>query len=505
MIEATGLSKRFGATVAVDDLSFTVPPGQVTGFLGPNGAGKSTTMRMILGLDAPTTGSVTVNGRRYRDIDRPLLEVGALLDARAIHGGRSAYDHLRALALSNAIGRSRIDEVLDQVGLRSVAHNRTAGFSLGMAQRLGIAAALLGDLAVLLFDEPVNGLDPEGVVWIRTLLRSLAADGRTVLLSSHLMSEMTLTADRLIVIGRGRLIAETTIGDMLRGGSSRCVRVRSPQAAPLASRLEERGAVVVHEADDTLHVSGVGSDAIGALAAANGWPLRELAERQATLGLAALLAIFLPDQLSAQDRASLDTTRVSLGGIHLSQVAFGVIGVLAITGEYATGTIRVSLAAVPRRRVFLAAKAAAFSMVALAVAVASCVAAYLVFQGALSDDGLRSGITDPGVLRALVGGGLFLALLGLLGLALGAIVRSGAGAIATLLSLLFVPPVLLELLPHSWKTTIGPYVPMQAGSQILSLRDDGSALSPWAGLGVFGLYVLAGIALAFVLINRRDA
>lgn len=223
------------------------------------------------------------------------------------------------------------------------------------------------------------------------------------------------------------------------------------------------------------------------------------------VGLAALLAIFLPDQLSAGDKATLDTTRVSLGGIHLSQVAFGVIGALAITGEYASGTIRVSLGAVPRRRVFLAAKATVFATVALAVAVASCFAAYVVFQAALADDGLRTGMTDPGVLRALVGAGLFLALLGLLGLALGAIVRSGAGAIATLLSLLFVPPVLLELLPHSWKTTIGPYVPMQAGSQIFSLHGDANALSPWAGLGVFGLYVLAGVALAFVLINRRDA
>src|SRR3954451_20527356 len=220
MIEARGLTKRYGRTVAVDNLSFTVPPGQVTGFVGPNGAGKSTTMRMILGLDAPTSRSVTVNGRRYQDLRRPLLEVGALLDAHALHGGRTAYDHLRALGLSNGIGRSRIVEVLDQVGLRSVAHERTAGFSLGMAQRLGIAAALLGDPSVLLFDEPVNGLDPEGVVWIRTLLRSLAAEGRTILLSSHLMSEMTLIAEHLIVIGRGRLIAETTVGDIVRGGST---------------------------------------------------------------------------------------------------------------------------------------------------------------------------------------------------------------------------------------------------------------------------------------------
>jgi ABC-2 type transport system ATP-binding protein len=282
MIEAARLTKRYGATVAVDDLSFTVPAGHVTGFLGPNGAGKSTTMRMILGLDAPTSGSVTVNGRPYRELRRPLFEVGALLDARAFHGGRSAHSHLRALALSNGIGRGRVDEVLDQVGLRSVAHHRAGGFSLGMAQRLGIAAALLGDPRVLLFDEPINGLDPEGVIWLRTLLRSLAADGRTVLLSSHLMSEMTLTADRLLIIGRGRLIAETTVDDILRSGSGSHVRVRSPQAGALASRLQEQGAVVHHDGD-SLRVSGIGSGAIGSLAAANGWALQELAESQASL------------------------------------------------------------------------------------------------------------------------------------------------------------------------------------------------------------------------------
>jgi ABC-2 type transport system ATP-binding protein len=283
MIEAVALTKRYGATVAVDALSFTVPSGHVTGFLGPNGAGKSTTMRMILGLDAPTSGSVTVNGRRYRDLRRPLREVGALLDAQAVHGGRSAHDHLRALALSNGIGRARVDAVLDHVGLRGVAHKRAGGFSLGMAQRLGIAAALLGDPPVLLFDEPVNGLDPEGVVWIRTLLRSLAAEGRTVLLSSHLMSEMTLTADRLIILGRGRLIAETTVEEVRRNGSGAYVRVRSPHSAALRARLGEQGAMVVVEPDDALRVTGIDSDAIGALAAANGWELRELAEHRASL------------------------------------------------------------------------------------------------------------------------------------------------------------------------------------------------------------------------------
>ncbi len=260
-----------------------MPPGQVTGFLGPNGSGKSTTMRMILGLDAPSAGSVTVNGKPYAEYRRPLFEVGALLDAKAMHGGRSAYHHLRCLALSNGIGRARVAQVLDQVGLRGVARKRAGGFSLGMGQRLGIAAALLGDPKVLMFDEPVNGLDPEGVLWIRNLVKSLAAEGRTVFLSSHLMSEMSITADRLIIIGRGRLIAETSVEDFLECGSGSFVRVRSPQGDALASLLEARGVTVVRQADDTLRITGATSDAVGELARANGVTLRELSAHQASL------------------------------------------------------------------------------------------------------------------------------------------------------------------------------------------------------------------------------
>jgi ABC-2 type transport system ATP-binding protein len=283
MIEATGLTKRYGDTVAVDDLSFTVPPGQVTGFLGPNGAGKSTTMRMILGLEAPTSGSVVVNGRHYREFRRPLLEVGALLDANATHGGRSAYNHLLWLALSNGINRARVAEVLDQVGLRSVARKRVGGFSLGMSQRLGIAAALLGDPTVFVFDEPVNGLDPEGVLWLRTLLQSLAGEGRTVLLSSHLMSEMSITADRLIIIGRGRLIAQTSVAELLARGTGGFVRVRSREAADLAALLEAHGAVIEREASGALRVTGVASDIVGEIAATNKLTLLELSEHQASL------------------------------------------------------------------------------------------------------------------------------------------------------------------------------------------------------------------------------
>jgi len=240
-------------------------------------------MRLILGLDAPDAGMVTVNGRPYASYWRPLLEAGALLEAKAFHGGRSAYNHLLCLALSNGISRARVEEVLELVGLAGVARRRAGGFSLGMAQRLGIAAALLGDPPVLMLDEPVNGLDPEGVAWVRTLLRSLAAEGRTVLLSSHLMSEMAVTADRLIIIGRGRLIAQTTVDDFLSTGSGGFVRVRSPQASALAALLTAQGATVTRHAEQALAITGATSDAIGELAKANGLTLTELSAHQATL------------------------------------------------------------------------------------------------------------------------------------------------------------------------------------------------------------------------------
>lgn len=283
MIRASTLCKRYGTTVAVDDLSFTVPPGQVTGFLGPNGAGKSTTMRMIMGLDAPTSGTVTVNGRRYLELPRPLLEIGALLDASATHRGRSAFDHLLYLALSNGIRRTRVDEVLELVGLRSVARKRVGGFSLGMSQRLGIAAALLGDPPVLIFDEPINGLDPEGVLWLRNLMRTFADEGRTVLLSSHLMSEMAITADRLIIIGRGRLIAETTTHELLASGVGGHVHVRSPDATALAEALRQAGAHVEQTSRNELAVTNSTTETVGAIARDNAFTLLELSTRQPTL------------------------------------------------------------------------------------------------------------------------------------------------------------------------------------------------------------------------------
>jgi ABC-2 type transport system ATP-binding protein len=283
MIEAHGLTKRYGDKTAVDGLSFTVRPGVVTGFLGPNGAGKSTTMRLILGLDAPTGGSVTVNGKPYQRHAAPLREVGALLDARSVHPGRSAYHHLLALAQTCGIGRSRVDQVIDAVGLGEVARRKAGGFSLGMGQRLGIAAALLGDPATVILDEPVNGLDTEGIRWIRSLLQGLAAEGRTVFVSSHLMGEMALTAQHLIVIGRGRLIADTGMEEFVARAAPGVVRVRSTDPAALAALLRSREVAVSEAGDGALAVSGLSTDQVGRLAGGAGITLLELTAQQASL------------------------------------------------------------------------------------------------------------------------------------------------------------------------------------------------------------------------------
>jgi ABC-2 type transport system ATP-binding protein len=283
MIEVQGLTKRYQETVAVDDLSFTIEPGQVTGFLGPNGSGKSTTMRMIMGLDAPNAGTALINGRPYRHLGMPLREVGALLEAKAIHPGRSAFNHLRFLAASNDIPTTRIEAVLAQVGLTEVAKKRAGKFSLGMGQRLGIAAALLGDPGVLLFDEPINGLDPEGILWVRNLLKGLAAEGRTVLVSSHLMSEMALTADHLVVIGRGRLLSTGSVAAFIAESSGQFVRVRSPRADDLEDTLLAHDGQVTKEPDGALAVSGLTADVIGDLAGINGIHLHELSIQSASL------------------------------------------------------------------------------------------------------------------------------------------------------------------------------------------------------------------------------
>jgi ABC-2 type transport system ATP-binding protein len=288
MIDVQGLSKRYGDAVAVADLSFQVRPGMVTGFLGPNGAGKSTTMRLVLGLDRPTAGTATIDGRAYRELPAPLHEVGALLDAKAVHGGRTAYRHLSWLARAGGIRRSRADEVLGLVGLADVAGRKVRGFSLGMSQRLGLAAALLGDPPTLLLDEPVNGLDPDGIRQVRVLLQDLAAEGRTVLVSSHLLAEMEETAEHVLVIGRGRLIADTTVAELIRQAGGGAVRVVSPRAGELAGRLGRDGVTVVEADGGVLDVRGLTAAEVGDTAAAAGIPLHELTPRRSTLEAAFL-------------------------------------------------------------------------------------------------------------------------------------------------------------------------------------------------------------------------
>ncbi|MFI5908139.1 ATP-binding cassette domain-containing protein [Dactylosporangium sp. NPDC051541] len=283
MIEVRELTKRYGDKVAVDGLTFTVRPGIVTGFLGPNGAGKSTTMRMMLGLDRPTSGSATVNGRRYADLAAPIRQVGALIDVKAAHAGRSAYHHLAALAATVGLPRARVEEVIDIVGLREVARKRAGVFSLGMGQRLGIASALLADPEVLILDEPVNGLDPEGILWIRRLMQGLAAEGRTVFVSSHLMSEMALTAEHLVVVGRGRLIADVSVTEFIEQAARTVVRVRSPRAADLHGLLSGPGVTVSSTTRGTLEVAGIDAEAVGDRAAAAGIALHELTVQRPSL------------------------------------------------------------------------------------------------------------------------------------------------------------------------------------------------------------------------------
>jgi ABC-2 type transport system ATP-binding protein len=283
MIELENVTKHYGDKVAVRDLSFTVQAGRVTGFLGPNGSGKSTTMRLILGLDTPDTGRIIVNGKRYRDHRAPLHQIGALLEAGSLHGGRSAYNHLLALAQTHGLGRPRVEQVIDLVGLREVARKRAGTFSLGMRQRLGIAAALLADPRVVMLDEPVNGLDPEGILWVRNLLKGLAAEGRTVFVSSHLMSEMALTAEHLIVIGRGELIADIGVQELVQGASTASVRVRSPQAAVLAEALAGPEVKIKTLEPTLIEVRGVDAEQIGLTASARQVVLYELAPQQASL------------------------------------------------------------------------------------------------------------------------------------------------------------------------------------------------------------------------------
>src|SRR6516162_1763781 len=321
MIEARGLTKRYADKLAVNQLTFTVEPGRITGFLGPNGAGKTTTMRLILGLDRPTGGSVTVHGKEFSQLAFPMHEVGALLDAKAVHGGRSAYHHLLCLAQTNGLPKRRVGEVLELVGLTEVAKKRSKGFSLGMGQRLGIAAALLGDPAILMFDEPVNGLDPEGILWIRNLMKALAAEGRTIFVSSHLMSEVENTADHLLVIGRGRLIADCSVAEFIRRNSVQSVRVRTPKPEILASLIVAAGGTTVPGAGGALVAQGLPVDRIGDLAFENGIRLHELAPAQASLEEAFMELTADSVEFHAHAPGQLDAGAASTDRMHPTGVA----------------------------------------------------------------------------------------------------------------------------------------------------------------------------------------
>ena len=467
MIEARGLTKRYGDKVAVDDLTFTVRPGVVTGFLGPNGAGKSTTMRMILGLDAPTRGSVTVNGKPYREHAAPLREVGALLEARSVHPGRSAHHHLLALAQTSGIPRSRVDDVIDAVGLRAVARRRAGGFSLGTAQRVGIATALLGDPRTVILDEPLNGLDTEGIRWVRSLLRDLAAEGRTVFVSSHLMNEMALTAEHLVVIGRGRLIAD----------------------AGTQAFIAEDGA---------LAVAGLTTDRIGTIAWAAGITL--------VVGVGILYSLLRAARPPADPAASgFDPTAVSLAGVGLAQIAIGVLGVLLVTGEYTTGSIPASLAAVPRRLPLLWGKAAALALATLTLCVPATFAAFIAGQSILSGEHLDTTLGAPGTARAVLGGALCLTAVALLGLGVGALLRNPAGAISALLGMLFAPQLLAGLLPSAWSDHLYKYLPSPAGLAITTVGPDPNSLAPWTGFALFCLDTAVVVTVAAWLLRRRDA
>ncbi len=316
MIEVQRVIKRYGSTVAVDDLSFQVKPGTVTGFLGPNGSGKSTTMRIIMGLDYPDSGVALINGHRYHDLPNPLSVVGALLEARAIHPGRTAYNHLLALAYANRFSSSRVREVLDIVGLGDVANKRAGKFSLGMSQRLGIAAALLGDPEILLLDEPVNGLDPEGILWVRNLLKGLAKDGRTIFVSSHLMSEMALTADHVVVIGKGHLIADAPMVQFIADNSSKRIVVRTPRTDQLAQSLREAGAEIYEISDGKMTVGGISIEEVGEMAYSIGIPLHELSQVTDSLEKAFMDLTSESVTYSGKLASSRDSTAFSFNDIH---------------------------------------------------------------------------------------------------------------------------------------------------------------------------------------------
>ena len=494
MIELRGVTKRYGDKTAVNNLSFTVKPGIVTGFLGPNGAGKSTTMRMIAGLDAPSSGTVLVNGRPYRSSRAPMAELGTLLEAKALHTSRTAFHHLLALAQTNGIPKSRVTDVINLVGLSDVARKRAGGFSLGMGQRLGIASALLGDPQTIILDEPINGLDPEGILWVRNLLKSLAAEGRTVFISSHLMSEMSQTAQHLVVIGRGELIADVDEAAFVAMASSNAVLVRSPHASRLRELLAGRD-VTINSPED-------------------GTKLRSLRSTLVTLGAAVVLTVGFGALASgvvasqwATDpgsRAGFHALDTSLTGILVAQLAAGVLGVLLLSGEYATGMIRASLTAVPKRLPVLWAKLLVFTGVVGGVSIAAAFAAFLTGQALLSTAHIQVSITSPHAVRMVVGAGVYMTLVGIIGMGLAGLLRNTAAAISGLVATIFVIPPLMFLLPSSVADQIGPYLPSNAG-QAFWTHDSGAHLHALAGFAVLCAWAAAAVAAAALRMRRSDA
>ncbi|MFH8386134.1 ABC transporter ATP-binding protein [Kitasatospora sp. NPDC018058] len=587
MIEVRGLSKRFGEVVAVDDLTFTVRPGEVTGFLGPNGAGKTTTLRMILGLDSPTAGTVSFDGRRFADLPAPLRQVGALLDARAVHPSRTASQHLLVLAHSNGIDPARVPAVLETVGLERAAHRPTSGYSLGMLQRLGLAAALLGDPPVLILDEPLNGLDPEGIVWFRGLMRELAAEGRTVLVSSHLMAEMALTADHLLVVGGGRLLADMSVEAFTDANAAIEALVRTPNATAFGGELAAAGAEVRPVDHETLKVTGLDSAKIGALAAGSGVVLHELSTSRRSLeeafmaltgataqysatpaavpeedgapvrptrreapeptsvtrrpptfgdlvrsewvklrttksgqyltlgtvvagvGLAVLTSNSAGEQyasIPASERQGFDPTEISLRGHLLAQLTISLLGAQAMTAEYNTGTITSSLTAVPHRGRLLAAKAVVVGAAALPVGLAATVGGFLGGQRMLARHGApHARLSDPKSLRAVLGGGLYLASAGLLGLGVGGLLRSTSGSATSLFGVTLILPAFSPTLPGKLAKWVATYWPTRAGAQIMTVHQDPRLMRPWPGLGVMCAVTGGVLGSAYLVFRHRDA
>ena len=597
MIEAHGLTKKYGDKVAVDNLSFVVRPGMVTGFLGPNGAGKSTTMRMILGLDAPTSGTVTLNGKPFREHTQPLHEAGALLEARAIHTGRSARNHLLAMAATTGISRSRVEEVIGMVGLADVAGKRAGAFSLGMGQRLGIASALLGDPKTLILDEPVNGLDPDGIRWIRNLLKGLADRGHTVFLSSHLMSEMAVTADHVIVVGQGRLLRDQSMAEFIEDASSDTVRVRSPQATELAQALARPGVRIEPDEGGVLLVSGLTSEQIGTAAAEARLTLFELTTQSASLeeaymaltaasvdyratsghpghhhidrqgssvsgsrsssapptlhtgttarepdlvrtepvvlrrvvksewikfrtlrstlavlasaavGMVAigLIVAYNTRHLTADLQPDDHVQSSTLQGYYLGQLLIGALGVLFVSGEYSTGMIRSTLVSVPRRIPVLWAKLTVFVTATAVTMIVSCIIAFVAAQALIGQYRTGYSLADPGVLRVVVGTGVYLTLIGVIGAALGWIVRSTPGALVAYIAVILVLPVLFGTVLGTWGKDVARFMPSQAGASFVTTIREPNSLSPWTGLAVLALWAAVGIAVAAAELRRRDA